>query len=1229
MAIPVYLQQFKAAGIYRVTFDKSTIAGVDAETLRLVVGYSEKGPFNIPTYIRSVTEFQQVYGGVNKRMEKRGNFFHRMAIQALGTGPILALNLKKFSNESVGAITIDPKATESPIMEAKLKVEDIYDTTKFWEIDTNQLNGAQAYDSESDSYISGKKLDKYISFAATDVKSTSSSIFIRKSNVSGYDITVKDWYADGLQDMPDWLIGKESTRISDYMVEVYVFKGQFTKDLMVSDTFSNYFNLVVKDGKEVMTLKPYILNSFGDAKDTLEELYKVSEASPMGKYVGCLIPDFLDKQGKYISIDRVFNNDQSTLKLECFMNADMLDNEVITDLNVNGVTSLTLADYKTLYGKMNGGSFAKSITSMSQSAIDPAIAKEVRSISSFTPVTKSAGTAYQVPVDTIDTDVIADIVKNVSTDGVIDILGPLKIIDASVPGGTTPATFTFANITDTVNEYKTDTVVTGFVQNANIKKGTNYISLDITPVKGITKETNVSLTIAGTSTTFVAPASLRSNTLFYPATATEASATVSFKLIPGQTTSVQINNKDLITGKTVADITGITISSVDGKTTDDLVVTIGDTLTIAQGGGAATTGSATQVDFVSTKTLADDTTNYLAITVDATATDLIAALQNLVGTDTALINIKGINFTKATSSLQMTKTTTYGTRTITWTLATPTGQESVGEIPVLYYPVTSAELANSKTIISENLYKAGWAKGDRFVGVDASGNTIETYISSVKDTYSLTANKDGLWAYVNGSLKLLTPAEKREYLYGKDGVWYTPTTGNLDGGVIELADSDKSGDLSAAEIKASFLKLTVNVDGTISTDGASTATNINELLSSIFFDGVPAKIITFTDSLGVVEISDNDKYIVKIDGPLTYQIGTMTPTYLEGYTYAHPLPVDADGSPTVNDWYCLQWQKNYVLGALTEYKGLRTALLSKASIEYRYIVDTLQSYVDEECKSVLSNLAKEKQSALAILNFPSVNTFRKCTYASFLDSKGLFNVDYVVAGCNKKKSATVSFSLPSDVDGASFCAFYSPLKFSDGSVSTYVPSAALVSNNFMTKYTSRQPYYIVAGQNYGLITASGLVGPDYNYSNDELQIIEPFGVNVMMYRPRVGTFINANQTAKQSPKSALSHVHVRELVIYIQDEIEKILQLYQWEFNTPTVRNLITDRANAICENVKNNGGLNYYLNVMDESNNTNDIIDNEMCVLSTHIEPTNGAGKMVQELTIYRTGQLSSITKE
>ena len=48
MAIPVHLQQFKAAGIYRVVFDHSTMINQDTQMLRLVVGYSEKGPFNVP-----------------------------------------------------------------------------------------------------------------------------------------------------------------------------------------------------------------------------------------------------------------------------------------------------------------------------------------------------------------------------------------------------------------------------------------------------------------------------------------------------------------------------------------------------------------------------------------------------------------------------------------------------------------------------------------------------------------------------------------------------------------------------------------------------------------------------------------------------------------------------------------------------------------------------------------------------------------------------------------------------------------------------------------------------------------------------------------------------------------------------------------------------------------------------------------------------------------------------
>ena len=103
MAIPVHLQQFKAAGVYRVVFDKSTMLNDEPETLRLVVGYSEVGPFNCPVYVKDSQEFIQYFGNISKKLEKRGIYFHRLCLQMLAVSPIICLNLKKFSGETVGA----------------------------------------------------------------------------------------------------------------------------------------------------------------------------------------------------------------------------------------------------------------------------------------------------------------------------------------------------------------------------------------------------------------------------------------------------------------------------------------------------------------------------------------------------------------------------------------------------------------------------------------------------------------------------------------------------------------------------------------------------------------------------------------------------------------------------------------------------------------------------------------------------------------------------------------------------------------------------------------------------------------------------------------------------------------------------------------------------------------------------------------------------------------------
>ena len=329
----------------------------------------------------------------------------------------------------------------------------------------------------------------------------------------------------------------------------------------------------------------------------------------------------------------------------------------------------------------------------------------------------------------------------------------------------------------------------------------------------------------------------------------------------------------------------------------------------------------------------------------------------------------------------------------------------------------------------------------------------------------------------------------------------------------------------------------------------------------------------------------------------------LKPTYLSGYVY-NSISKTSTAEQIFND----------SLAMLVD-KGIFTALTNHVDSEYHYIVDTFATRIKPGlgAKGNIATVAKAKDNCLAIINWPSVAEL----------SKGIPSFKGITSLNDYKQ-----ISLPTEVNGASYCALYSPLVFGDGTVKTTVPSAALVSNNFMEKWNSRQPYYIVAGPNYGRMEYDGLIGPDYNYGREDLDILEPYGVNAMVYVPRKGTYINSNQTAKQTPVSALSKVHVRELVIYLQNEIESMLQNYQWELNTQTLRDAVKTKADTLLEKVKANGGVYDYINTCDGTNNTAEVIDNEMLILDTAIEPARGAGKMVQRLTIHKTGGISSLTK-
>ncbi len=1055
MSIPVHLQSFKSSGIYRLTFDKSTILNQDTNIMRLVVGYSEKGPFNTPVYIKSISDFKAVYGDVSKKMEKRGVWFNKLALQALAAGPILCLNLKKFDGETVGVSNIDTSFNVTdPISNVEVKVEDIFDTTRFWVLSADKLGEIKD--------TNGKDLSGYIRIATTNTSNTSTSYFIRKASgakVAGYNVTVSDWYKDSGEDVPEYLQNNLNCKMSDFMAEIYIFKGKFNAaQVLASETLSNYFEVVKTGSVSTLQLKPYVKNVYGECTDTLDALYVDATSGAIGHYVGSLIPLFKDKVGQYQSLDIKFNDDVESHNLMMYFDVDALE---------EGRANIDLSGHQSINDKVIEGDIEGKETYFNLENI-------------------FKGDAQTSVLGNKKAPVVSEIIEFNAEPNKVAISG-----------------------------FDTD-----YVKIAGNKITGNYYVSAI-------DETNKQITL-----------------LSY------------FKVENSQKQKVQpsfilkFNTLDDLLDELIK--LGIT-RKIEGE--NETPYYYGG----VYGGTKVTTYNLDDED-ASTGTLDSESGINMQVDKQTTSIDFMP--------DAFVTSVYGFKTTKKANTDEHGTVTSY--------------VPEYGKDTNIILFDGGVTVVVTSTFISA---KAETSKKDNVYGASVSFVPL----------------KDWTWNSKTGRLE--STGSKNLATYFSEGDCVVATNNTMDN------DSYHMDNVYVQEVGSEV--------------GEGKITYFVKFTGQPYeFEGVTQTQVAQAQEGETQTTQPKKKYLVRIDAACNQEIGVMEPIYLEGYTYKNSKPASTSMLDKLN------WQ-NFILSVLTEYKGIRTALLEKSEVDYRYIIDTFESYVGPGCKNVLTFLAKEKQSAFAILNFPAIKTFVKCPYASFTDSKGVFDTKYVVKGFNPSKSHSLGFSIPSEAEGASFGAFYTSLKFSDGYLDSVVPSAALVSNLFMEKYLSRQPYYIVAGPNYGAISASGLVGPDYNFCRAELDDLEPFGINAMVYRPGFGTFINSNQTAKQTPVSALSKVNIRELVIYLQDEIEKLLQSYQWEFNNQTVRNKIKDKADSICLQIQKNGGIIDFLNVMDESNNTPDIIDNEMAVLSTHIEPGRGMGKMVHELTLYRTGMMRASISE
>jgi len=309
--------------------------------------------------------------------------------------------------------------------------------------------------------------------------------------------------------------------------------------------------------------------------------------------------------------------------------------------------------------------------------------------------------------------------------------------------------------------------------------------------------------------------------------------------------------------------------------------------------------------------------------------------------------------------------------------------------------------------------------------------------------------------------------------------------------------------------------------------------------------------------------------------------------------------------------------------------GLFSALTDRDVIDLRYIVDTFGSIDGSNLlnKNEFTRIAKERQNVSCILNAPTVAEFKKSTDPSFKDATTKkFNTRFVKDGGDLSQNPTAIYSLPSIAEGANYGFYYGPgLEVREnGKVKTVVP-AAYVSNNYIDKFTNALPWSIVSGPRRGVITGTNVIGAEYAFDKTDRDNLEPFGINPIVFERGVGLNIKGNKTGQQSVKSALSSAHVREVLIFIENGLADILKDYLFEFNTAQTRLEIKTLADSFMDGVLADEGVFAYNNVIDSTNNTNEVIDANMGILDTFVEPVKGLEIIVHRTTVLNTGDIAS----
>ena len=199
-------------------------------------------------------------------------------------------------------------------------------------------------------------------------------------------------------------------------------------------------------------------------------------------------------------------------------------------------------------------------------------------------------------------------------------------------------------------------------------------------------------------------------------------------------------------------------------------------------------------------------------------------------------------------------------------------------------------------------------------------------------------------------------------------------------------------------------------------------------------------------------------------------------------------------------------------------------------------------------------------------------------------------------------------------------AYYPWIQVQDVAVGTtrFVPPSVVLAGVYAFNDKVAHPWFAPAGLNRGGIDSA--IQATRKLTNSMRDDLYESNVNPIATFPGQGVSVFGQKTM-QKKASALDRVNVRRLLINVKKFIASTSRFLVFEQNNAATRGRFLNIVNPFLEQVQSNSGLNAFRVVMDESNNTPDVVDRNILFGQLFLQPTRTAEFIVLDFTIQPTG--------